>query len=141
MPAPKARRLRLAYAPAMPDASLLTCFPNPRPERPFTIEHISEEFTSVCPETGHPDFGHVTLIYEPGDTCVELKSLKLYYQSFRNEGIYYEAVTNRIADDLVAAMSPRSMTLRTDWKGRGGIRSTITVRHPDGGAGSAVGPA
>ena len=114
----------------MPDASLLKTFQTPGPSRPFVIEHVSEEFTSVCPETGHPDFGHVTLRYVPSDVCVELKSLKLYYQSFRNEGIYYEAVTNRIADDLIACMSPRQMTLTTHWKGRGGIRSVITVRHP-----------
>lgn len=112
----------------MPDATLLECFENPSPGRAFVIEHVSEEFTSVCPKTGHPDFGDVTLRYVPGKCCVELKSLKLYYQSFRNEGIFYEAVTNRIADDLTAAMEPAWLELRTDWKGRGGIRSTITVR-------------
>ncbi len=118
--------------PDMPDASLLECFDSPAPSveggrRDFVIEHVSEEFTSVCPKTGHPDFGHVTLRYIPTDRCVELKSLKLYYQSFRNEGIFYEAVTNRIADDLQHAMRPKWMVLQTDWKGRGGIRSTITV--------------
>ncbi|MEM7576078.1 MAG: preQ(1) synthase [Planctomycetota bacterium] len=116
----------------MPDASLLECFDSPAPTvdgttRDFIIEHISEEFTSVCPKTGHPDFGDVTLRYVPGERCVELKSLKLYYQSFRNEGIFYEAVTNRIADDLAAVVQPKWMQLRTDWKGRGGIRSTISV--------------
>ncbi|MEM1098323.1 MAG: preQ(1) synthase [Planctomycetota bacterium] len=116
----------------MPDSSLLECFDSPAPTvngalRDFVIEHVSEEFTSVCPKTGHPDFGHVTLRYMPGDRCVELKSLKLYYQSFRNEGIFYEAVTNRIADDLQQAMQPKWMLLQTDWKGRGGIRSTISV--------------
>jgi 7-cyano-7-deazaguanine reductase len=113
----------------MPDPKLLECFDNPAAHRDYTIEHISEEFTSVCPKTGHPDFGHVTLRYCPDKLCVELKALKLYYQSFRNEGIFYEAVTNRIADDLVKAMSPRWMVLTTDWKGRGGIRSSITVSH------------
>ena len=111
----------------MPNVKLLECFPNPNPSRDYVIEHISEEFTSVCPVTGHPDFGHVTLRFIPDQLCVELKSLKLYYQSFRNEGIYYEAVTNRIADDLAAAMKPRWMEIVTDWKGRGGIRSTITA--------------
>ncbi len=117
----------------MPDHTLLECFPTPGPtpgpgpSRPFTIEHLAEEFTSVCPKTGHPDFGTVTLTYVPADRCVELKSLKMYYQSFRNEGIFYEAVTNRIADDLWAAMQPRWMKVTTDWKGRGGIRSVITV--------------
>ncbi len=112
----------------MPDVGLIECFENPSPSRAFVIEHVSEEFTSVCPKTGHPDFGDVTLSYIPTDRCVELKSLKLYYQSFRNEGIFYEAVTNRIADDLSAAMSPAWMEVRTDWRGRGGIRSTITVQ-------------
>lgn len=112
----------------MPDPSLLETFPTPT-DVPFVIEHISDEFTSVCPKTGHPDFGSITLRYSPGKTCVELKSLKLYYQSFRNEGIYYEAVTNRLRDDLVKAMQPRWLELITDWKGRGGIRSRITATH------------
>ena len=111
----------------MPQPKLLECFPSPSLKRPFTIEHVSEEFTSVCPKTGHPDFGDVVLTYVPGKVCVELKSLKLYYQSFRNEGIFYEAVTNRIADDLAKAMKPKWMRLETRWKGRGGIRSNIVV--------------
>lgn len=115
----------------MPKAELLECFPNPAPRsargRAFVIEHVSEEFTSVCPKTGHPDFGNVTIRYAPDKKCVELKSLKLYYQSFRNEGIFYEAVTNRIADDLAKAMKPAWMVVTTDWKGRGGIRSRIQV--------------
>jgi 7-cyano-7-deazaguanine reductase len=100
-------------------------FANPSPARGYVIEHVSDEFTSVCPKTGHPDFGSVTLRYCPGKLCVELKSLKLYYQSFRSEGIFYEAVTNRIADDLAKAMKPKWMVVITDWKGRGGIRSRI----------------
>ncbi len=112
----------------MPDTSLLECFPTPT-HAPFVIEHVSDEFTSVCPKTGHPDFGQVTLRYAPGDRCVELKSLKLYYQSFRNEGIFYEAVTNAIRDHLAAAMAPRWMQVVTDWRGRGGIRSRIVASH------------
>jgi 7-cyano-7-deazaguanine reductase len=113
----------------MPNPSLLEVFPSPT-ESPFVIEHIAEEFTSNCPKTGHPDFGVVTVRFEPraagaGGTCVELKSLKLYLQSFRNEGIFYEAVTNRIRDDLVKAMNPAWLLVRTDWRGRGGIRSVI----------------
>lgn len=115
----------------MPDPRLLETFPTPT-DSPFVIEHVAEEFTSVCPKTGHPDFGTVTLRYQPraaGDAasrgCVELKSLKLYYQSFRNEGIFYEAVTNRIRDDLVKLMNPAWLQVITDWRGRGGIRSTI----------------
>src|ERR1051325_4995674 len=114
----------------MPDIKLLETFANPEPGRPYVIEHIADEFTSVCPKTGHPDFGTVTIRYEPrpakaGGVCVELKSLKLYYHAFRNEGIFYEAVTNAIRDDLAAVMKPAWLLVRTDWKGRGGIRSTI----------------
>ncbi len=113
----------------MPDAKLLETFPSPT-DAPFVIEHISEEFTSVCPKTGHPDFADVLLRYQPkaagaGGSCVELKSLKLYYQSFRNEGIFYEAVTNTIRDDLVRLMRPEWLQIVTIWKGRGGIKSNI----------------
>lgn len=111
----------------MPDRSILECFDNPQPGRNYVIEHVAEEFTSVCPVTGHPDFGTVIVRFVPDQRCVELKSLKLYLQAFRGEGIYYEAVTNRIADDLAAAMAPRWMVIETDWKGRGGIRSRIRV--------------
>jgi 7-cyano-7-deazaguanine reductase len=110
----------------MPDAKLLEFFPSPS-QQPFVIEHVNEEFTSVCPKTGHPDFGTITVRFQPGATCVELKSLKLYFQSFRNEGIFYEAVTNRIRDDLAAAMRPAWLQVVTDWKGRGGIRSRIVA--------------
>jgi 7-cyano-7-deazaguanine reductase len=117
----------------MPDPSLLEVFPTPS-ETPFVIEHVNEEFTSLCPVTGHPDFGCVIVRFEPspaaaGGTCVELKSLKLYFQSFREEGIFYEAVTNRIRDDLAAAMNPRWLQIVTDWRGRGGIRSRILASH------------
>ncbi|HRQ73037.1 MAG TPA: preQ(1) synthase [Phycisphaerales bacterium] len=113
----------------MPDAKLLEVFESPGDE-PYVIEHVAEEFTSLCPVTGHPDFGTVTVRYQPrlrreGGTCVELKSLKLYYQSFRSEGVFYEAVTNLIRDDLVRLMRPAWLQVRTDWRGRGGIRSVI----------------
>ena len=114
----------------MPKPELLEFFDSPSDD-PFVIEHVSEEFTSVCPKTGHPDFGNVTLRYCPAAVCVELKSLKLYYQSFRNEGIFYEAVTNRIRDDLATAMSPAWLQIITDWKGRGGIRSRIIATYGD----------
>ena len=117
----------------MADASLLETFPTPS-DTPFEIEHVAEEFTSVCPMTGHPDFGVVTVRYQPrgaaeGGVCVELKSLKLYYQSFRNEGAFYETVTNEIRDELSALLDPVWLEIVTDWKGRGGIRSRITARH------------
>ena len=113
----------------MVDAGILECFDNTAPDRDYVIEHVSDEFTSLCPRTGHPDFGRITLRYGPDKLCVELKSLKFYYQSFRDEGIFYEAVTNRIRDDLVALMRPRWLELTTDWNARGGIRSRITATH------------
>ncbi|MCE2881967.1 MAG: preQ(1) synthase [Planctomycetaceae bacterium] len=112
------------------DPSLLEFFDSPV-DTPFVIEHVNEEFTSVCPKTGHPDFGRIILRYQPAAVCVELKSLKLYHQSFRNAGIFYEAVTNRMRDDLATAMSPAWMQLITDWKGRGGIRSKIVATYGD----------
>ncbi len=120
----------------MPNPALLEAFETPS-RTPFVIEHVSDEFTSVCPKTGQPDFGSITLRYQPAPAgtpasargCVELKSLKLYYQSFRNEGIYYEAVSNRLRDDLVALLSPAWLQIITDWKGRGGIRSVIRADH------------
>jgi 7-cyano-7-deazaguanine reductase len=117
----------------MPDAALLETFPTPA-EAPFVIEHIAEEFTSVCPMTGHPDFGTVTLRFCPrpagaGGVCVELKSLKLYLHSFRSEGIFYEAVTNRIRDDLARLMDPVWLQVVTSWRGRGGIRSVIRAER------------
>lgn len=116
----------------MPDSSLLEAFPTPV-DTEFIIEHVNEEFTSVCPKTGHPDFGRIILRYcpaaAPEGKCVELKSLKLYYQSFRNEGIFYEAVTNRIRDDLASFLSPRWLQVITEWKGRGGIHSRIIASH------------
>ena len=120
----------------MPNPKLLEAFQTPS-DTPFVIEHVNEEFTSVCPVTGHPDFGAITLRYRPAPAktpagkrgCVELKSLKLYYQSFRNEGIYYEAVTNRIRDDLVKLMKPVWLQVITDWRGRGGIKSVIRADH------------
>jgi 7-cyano-7-deazaguanine reductase len=113
----------------MPNASLLECFPTPT-DAPIVIEHIADEFTSQCPKTGHPDFGVITVRFQPrppaaGGVCVELKSLKLYLQSFRAEGIFYEAVTDRIRDDLAKAMNPAWLQVHTSWKGRGGIRSVI----------------
>ncbi|MCZ6835330.1 MAG: preQ(1) synthase [Planctomycetota bacterium] len=114
----------------MPDPSLLEMFDSPT-DSPFVIEHVNEEFTSVCPMTGHPDFGRIILRYVPTSSCVELKSLKLYYQSFRNEGIFYEAVTNLIRDDLVKAMKPAWLQVITEWKGRGGIHSRILADHGD----------
>ncbi|MBL9030951.1 MAG: NADPH-dependent 7-cyano-7-deazaguanine reductase QueF [Phycisphaerae bacterium] len=117
----------------MPDASLLEVFPTPA-ESPLVIEHVAEEFTSLCPKTGHPDFGTIHIRFQPrppsaGGVCVELKSLKLYLQGFRNEGIFYEAVTDRIRTDLACAMRPAWLVVETHWRGRGGIRSVVRATH------------
>lgn len=108
-------------------------FPNPAPNRRYVITHVNPEFTSVCPKTGLPDFGTVTVRYVPRQWCIELKSLKYYFLTYRNEGIFYEAVTNKILDDLVAACAPEEMTVITEWRTRGGIHSIIeaSYRRPD----------
>ena len=107
----------------------LDTFENPAPTRDYEIRFDCPEFTCLCPKTGQPDFATIRIRYVPDERCVELKSLKMYYQSFRNEGIFYEAVTNQIRDDLAATMSPVWLQVVTDWKGRGGIRSRITAQH------------
>lgn len=104
-------------------------FPNPAPHRDYSITHTCPEFTSVCPKTGQPDFATIELEYIPDELCLELKSLKLYYYSFRNEGIFYEAVTNRLLDELVAACKPRFMRITGHFNVRGGIASTIVAEH------------
>ena len=108
---------------------LLVTFPNPRRERDYVIEHVAPEFTSVCPVTGQPDFGTIRVTYVADKLCVELKSYKLYLQSFRSRGIFYEAVTNQILDDLVGVLKPRSMTVRTEWTPRGGLHSIVTATY------------
>lgn len=105
----------------------LETFPNPNPGRNYTIKHVNPEFTSVCPKTGLPDFATIELEYIPDATCIELKSLKYYYLDFRNKGIFYEAVTNQMLDDLVAACNPRWMRVTGRFAARGGISSVITA--------------
>jgi 7-cyano-7-deazaguanine reductase len=105
----------------------LETFANQYPGREFEISIVAPEFTSVCPRTGQPDFGTLTITYVPNRKCVELKSLKLYLQAFRNEGIFYENVTNRILDDLVAVLAPRRITLKAAFTARGGITTTVTA--------------
>jgi len=108
---------------------ILETFENPHPERDYEIVHVAGEFTSVCPRTGQPDFGTVTIRYVADRRCVELKSLKFYLQQFRQEGIFYEDVTNVILEDLVAVCQPRWMEVVTRWRPRGGIRSIIRARY------------
>jgi 7-cyano-7-deazaguanine reductase len=100
-------------------------FPNPKPERDYTIAHTCPEFTSVCPKTGQPDFATIELEYVPDQLCIELKALKLYYYSFRGQGIFYEAVVNRILDDLSTACRPRWMRVTGRFAVRGGISSVV----------------
>jgi len=117
---------------------ILEFFDNPG-ETPYVIEHRHEEFTSVCPKTGHPDFGTILVRYEPAAVCVELKSLKLYFHAFRNEGMFFEAVTNKIRDDLARTMSPAWLQIVTDWKGRGGVKSRVIAPWGDVPAAFAAG--
>jgi 7-cyano-7-deazaguanine reductase len=112
--------------------AVLETFDNEFPERDYTIEIVCPEFTSVCPKTGQPDFGVLTFTYTPEDRCVELKSLKLYLQQFRNAGIFYENVTNRILDDFVAVVQPRRVKLLAQFTARGGISTNVTVTHQGG---------
>ncbi len=106
---------------------ILETFENQYPQRDYEITIRCPEFTSVCPKTGQPDFGVLTFIYTPDRKCVELKSLKFYLQRFRNEGIFYENVTNRILDDLVAVLEPRRMKIIAEFTPRGGITTTVTA--------------
>ncbi|QOJ13175.1 MAG: NADPH-dependent 7-cyano-7-deazaguanine reductase QueF [Planctomycetia bacterium] len=108
----------------------LDVFPNPAPGRDYVIRHVAPEFTSRCPQTGQPDFGTVTIEYTPAKLCVELKSLKLYLQAFREQGIFYEALTNRLLDELVAVLAPRHLRVTTDWRPRGGMSSVVIAEHP-----------
>jgi 7-cyano-7-deazaguanine reductase len=110
-------------------SSTLETFPNPHPERDYEILIACPEFTSVCPNTGLPDFGEIRITYVPDARCVELKSLKYYLIEFRNKGIYYESVTNQILDDLVAALEPRRIAVVGDFTSRGGIKTTVKADY------------
>ncbi len=114
--------------PSSPSKHLET-FPNPNPARPYEIAMECPEFTCLCPMTGQPDFATIRLRYVPAERCVELKSLKLYLWSYRNEGAFHEAVTNKICDDLVAALAPRWIEVVGDFQVRGGIHTAVIVRH------------
>jgi len=107
----------------------LEVFDNSFPNRDYIIIHQANEFTSVCPKTGQPDFGVISISYIPGKKCVELKSLKFYLQSFRNEGIFYENVTNRILEDLVKALNPKWMEVKGEFTIRGGLNSIVIAGH------------
>ena len=108
---------------------LLEIFDNSFPNRDYLIIHSANEFTSVCPKTGQPDFGIISISYIPGKKCVELKSLKFYLQSFRNVGIFYENVTNRILEDLVKILKPKWMEVKGEFSIRGGLNSIVIAAH------------
>ena len=112
----------------MPDSPIET-FPNPRPERDYEIVIRCPEFTSVCPKTGLPDFGEITVTYNPDQHCIELKALKYYLIEYRNRGIFYEAATNQILDDLVAACQPRRMVVIGEFSVRGGLTTSVSARY------------
>src|SRR5688500_4545077 len=142
--AASARSRRASSSPATPRGSpqyrspqpaahdtrpTIETFPNPRPGRDYEIAIHCPEFTSVCPKTGLPDFGEIRITYVPDQRCIELKALKYYMLDFRNRGIFYEAVTNQILDDLVAVCRPRRMTIVGDFSARGGITTTVTATY------------
>lgn len=110
-------------------SKLLETFANPRPARDYEIDMTCPEFTCVCPKTGQPDFATIKITYVPDKICIELKSLKLYLWSYRNEGAFHEAITNQILDDLVQTCKPRRMTVVSDFNVRGGIHTVVTASH------------
>lgn len=112
-----------------PSSEQLETFANQNPARDYEIQIVCPEFTSVCPKTGQPDFGTITYTYTPNERCVELKSLKLYLQRFRNEGIFYENVVNRLLDDFVKACQPRRIKVVGAFTPRGGITTTVTCTY------------
>jgi 7-cyano-7-deazaguanine reductase len=132
MPNNKPLRVSQRAKPAVPPSApgkQLDVFDNPAPERDYVVRFDVPEFTCHCPLTGQPDFAHFTIDYIPDALCVETKSLKQYFWSFRNEGAFHEKVTNTILGDLVKAMKPRYIRIHADWFVRGGIRTLVTVEH------------
>ena len=120
---------QLGDKPTAEPTKTLEVFPNPNPERDYHIKIDSPEFTCLCPKTGQPDFAEIKLDYVPDEFCVELKSLKLYYWSFRDEGHFHEKVTNMIASDLIEAMNPRYLKVTAVFNVRGGVYTTVEVEH------------
>ena len=116
--------------PEFPACDQLETFANQFPQRDYVIEIVCPEFTSMCPKTGLPDFGTIRIRYTPDRICVELKSLKYYLLEYRNRGIFYEAATNQILDDLVGVCQPRRMTVEGDFSARGGITTRVMVEYP-----------
>jgi 7-cyano-7-deazaguanine reductase len=122
-----------------PEAEPVDTFPNPAPERDYRIDITSPEWTALCPITGQPDFATIRITYVPDERCLELKSLKLYLHSFRNRGVFHEAVTNEMLDHLVGSCAPRRMRIVGDFRVRGGINTVVTAEHPRPGVFTAEG--
>jgi len=120
---------KLGNKPTAEASKTLEVFPNPNPERDYHIKIDSPEFTCLCPKTGQPDFAEIKIDYVPDELCVELKSLKLYYWSFRDEGHFHEQVTNMMASDLIEAMNPRYLKITAIFNVRGGVYTTVEVEH------------
>ena len=125
-------RTKPAVPPSAPSKDLQV-FGNPAPQRDYVIRFDVPEFTCLCPLTGQPDFAHFQIEYVPDALCVELKSLKMYFWSYRDEGAFHEKVTNAIVDDIVRAIAPRFIRLSADWFVRGGIRTYVTAEHRKAG--------
>jgi len=128
-PSIESKLTQLGDKPTALPTKVLEVFENPNPERDYHIKIDSPEFTCLCPKTGQPDFAEIKLDYVPDELCVELKSLKLYYWSFRDEGHFHEKVTNMITSDLIAAMNPRWLKVTAIFNVRGGVYTTIEVEH------------
>ncbi len=130
----RARRAQAAGLAKAPAAEPILTFPNPNPGRDYEIDIEAPEWTALCPITGQPDFGTIRIRYVPDRLCLELKSFKLYIHSFRERGVFHEAVTNEILDHLVASCRPRRMRVVGDFRVRGGIKTIVTAEHPKRGA-------
>lgn len=130
----RAAKAKAAVVKKAPPAALVETFPNPNPKRDYRIDVTAPEWTALCPITGQPDFATIRITYVPDRACLELKALKLYLQSFRNRGVFHEAVTNEILEHLVKSCRPRRMRVRGDFNVRGGISTVITAEHPSLGA-------
>ena len=120
---------QLGNKPTAEASKTLEVFPNPNPERDYHIKIDSPEFTCLCPKTGQPDFAEIKIDYVPDELCIELKSLKLYYWSFRDEGHFHEQVTNMMASDLIEVMDPRYLKITAIFNVRGGVYTTVEVEH------------
>lgn len=138
-PSPRAAKAAKSIGAGAPRAKAVETFPNPSPGRDYRIDITSAEWTALCPLTGQPDFATIRITYVPDERCLELKSLKLYLQSFRDRGVFHEAVTNEMLDHLVTSCRPRRMRIVGDFRVRGGVSTVVTAEHPVPGGFAAEG--